>query len=220
MKRHSSISFVAALLGTVVALSPASTFAQNTDPMTPSAPGVGPQRPQPGSSMQDSNGSLGTTADTMKDKMFLRKAAAGGLAEVELGQLASKKAQSPDVKAFAEKMVADHTAINEQMKVLADAMSVPFPKKMNKEDQAEYDKLNSLSGPDFDTEYITFMVKDHHKDLREFHEEAQYASDPNLKEAVMKAGRVIHQHTKMVDKIAKDKGIPVPESNPNSKPAV
>ncbi len=159
---------------------------------------------------QDSTGAMGTTAQEMRDKMFLRKAAAGGLAEVQLGQLAAQKSQSPEVKAFGEKMVADHTALNEEIKPIADSMGVMLPKKITKEDQAELDKLNALSGADFDTEYLTFMVKDHHADLREFREEARSATDPTLQEAVTKGEKVIREHTRMVDKLAQDKGIAIP----------
>jgi putative membrane protein len=201
-----------ALICTAATLSPLALLAQNpADPMVPPTSSTGPNpptRPQPGStSMQESTGAMGSTAEMMRDKMFLRKAAAGGMAEVQFGQLAAQKAESPDVKAFGEKMAADHTALNEELKPVADSMGIMLPKKISKEDQAEYDKLNALAGADFDTEYLTFMLKDHHKDLREFRDEARNASDPTLKDAVIKGEKVIREHTIMVEKLAKDKGI-------------
>jgi putative membrane protein len=151
----------------------------------------------------------------MQDKMFLRKAAEGGIAEVKLGQLAAQKASSDDVKAFAQKMVDDHTKLNDEMAQVADSMGVMLPKSMNKEDQAEYDKLNTLSGNDFDLEYLSFMVKDHHKDLHEFRIEAASHADPTLRDEVVKASAVIHEHTVMVDKLARAKGLPVPAHGGN-----
>jgi len=163
------------------------------------------------SSMQDSTG-MGTSdaSQSMKDKMFLRKAAEGGLAEVQLGQLAAQKASSQDVKDFGQKMVSDHTQLNTEMAPIAQSMGVKVPTKLSKEDQAEYDKLSAMSGDDFDKEYLSFMVKDHHKDLREFRTEAQTASDASLKAAVDKGAKVIYEHTQMVDKLAKDKGVSMP----------
>jgi putative membrane protein len=146
----------------------------------------------------------------MQDKMFLRKAAEGGIAEVKLGQLAAQKASSDDVKDFGQKMVDDHTKLNLEIAQVADSMGVMLPKSMNKEDQAEYDKLNALSGNDFEVEYLSFMVKDHHKDLHEFRMEAAGPTDPTLHNEVVKAQNVIHDHTVMVDKLARAKGIPVP----------
>jgi len=49
------------------------------------------------------------------DKEFLSGAAQGGLAEVELGQLALQKGTSPQVKQFAQRMVTDHTQANSEL---------------------------------------------------------------------------------------------------------
>ena len=50
------------------------------------------------------------------DQSFVTEAAAGGLAEVELGQLAAEKSSNPEVKKFAERMVTDHGKANDQLK--------------------------------------------------------------------------------------------------------
>lgn len=165
---------------------------------------------QPTASMQDSAGGSTQTPQMMKDKMFLRKAAEGGIADVKFGQLAAQKGDSEEVKDFGQKMVDDHTALNKDIEPIADSMGVKLPTHLNKTDQAEYDKLNGLSGSDFDTEYLTTMVKDHHKDLREFRLEAANTQDQTLKDAVVKGQKVIHEHMVIVDKLAKSKGIEVP----------
>jgi putative membrane protein len=208
------------MLGTVAALSPVALLAQS-DPMS-----AGRQQTQPGTQpgapgspgMQDSGNNANDMAQNMKDKVFLRQAAEGGMAEVKLGQLAAQKASSDDVKAFGQKMVDDHTALNNAMAPIADSMGVRAPKDINKHDQAEYDKLNGLSGNDFDTEYLTVMVKDHHKDLHDFREEAANTTDPNLRAAVQKGQAVIGEHTMMVDKLAQSKGIAVPGGHGNKQP--
>jgi putative membrane protein len=207
------------MLGTVFALSPVVLVAQ--DPMPSTAPqGNRPAQQQPGSpAMQDSGNNANDTAQSMKDKMFLRHAAEGGMAEVQFGQLAAQKASSDDVKAFGQKMVDDHTMLNNEMAPIADSMGVRTPKGLNKEAQAEYDKLNGLSGSDFDTEYLTVMVKDHHKDLHEFREEAASTTDATLRAAVEKGQSVIREHTMMVDKLAQSTGIPVPQHGGNKQPS-
>lgn len=208
------------LLGTLT-ISPALLLAQ-FDPTSVLASQTQPNRPQqlPPSttSIQDSAPNSGDVGQVMEDKIFLRKAAEGGIAEVKLGQLAAQKASSDDVKAFGQKMVDDHTRMNDEMAQVADSLGVMLPKSMNKEDQAEYDKLNGLSGNDFDIEYLSFMVKDHHKDLHAFRIEAASRADPTLRDEAVKAGGVIHDHTVMVDKIARAKGIPIP-AHGRHKPA-
>jgi putative membrane protein len=208
------------MLGTVASLSPVVLVAQ-ANPMPSQSPQNNPQMPQqPGSpAMQDSGNNANDTSQNMRDKMFLRHAAEGGMAEVQLGQLAAQKASSDDVKAFGQKMVTDHTMLNNEMAPIADSMGVRTPKSLNKQAQAEYDKLNGLSGADFDTEYLTVMVKDHHKDLHEFREEAASTTDATLKAAVEKGQSVIREHTMMVDKLAQSKGIAVPQHGGNKQPS-
>lgn len=212
----SSIFSIFALGSVVVLASP--LFAQS-DPMTP-PPASQNQSNQPGhavpptTSMQDSSGAPGDTAQQMKDKMFIRKAAQGGLAEVELGKLAAEKGASDDVKAFGKKMVEDHTKLNQDIAQLADSIGARLPKKMDKDQQAEYDKLSSLSGEEFDKEYITYMVKDHHSDLREFRMEASSTGDADLKTALDDGAKVIREHMVIADKMARERGIPMPGHHP------
>jgi putative membrane protein len=211
-------SVCAMILGAVF-FSPVVLLAQSelaqSDPMATPASQTQANRPQqaPASatSMQDSAANSGDVGQTMKDKIFLRKAAQGGMAEVKLGQLAAEKGSSEEVKTFGQKMVDDHTQLNNEMAPIADSMGVRMPKNLNKEDQAEYDKLSGLSGNDFDMEYLSAMVKDHHKDLREFRAEAASTTDPTLQAAVTKATKVIHEHSVMVDKLAREKGVPMPQ---------
>jgi putative membrane protein len=210
------------VLGTSVILSPLALLAQGMPQVVPPSqtqPNL-PQQQQPGvPSMQDSGTNANEVAQTMRDKAFLRHAAEGGIAEVKFGQLAAQKAASPDVKAFGQKMVDDHTMLNSDMAPIADSMGVRVPTTISKEDQAEYDKLNSLSGNDFDIEYLTIMVRDHHKDFHDFRAEATSVTDPTLQAAVIKATKVIHEHTVMVDKLARDKGVSVPTHGGNRPPA-
>ena len=61
------------------------------------------------------------------DTTFAMKAAQGGMAEVKLGQLAVDKAGNADVKQFGQKMVDDHTKLNDQMKQVASAQNMTLP---------------------------------------------------------------------------------------------
>ncbi len=55
------------------------------------------------------------------DMAFAMKAAQGGMAEVQLGQLAAQKADNAAVKAFGRQMVDDHTKANDDLKSAAQA---------------------------------------------------------------------------------------------------
>ena len=96
-------------------------------------------------------------AVTDQDKQFLTKASQGGYDEVQLSKLAETKATNPQVKAFAHKMVVEHTALAARMQPFAQAWGLTPPTSMDSDHQAEFDKLNGLSGADFDKEYMNVM---------------------------------------------------------------
>src|SRR5262249_7235811 len=58
------------------------------------------------------------------DREFVMKAAEGGKAEVELGQLAVSKASNADVKQFAQRMVDDHGKANQELMQLAQTKGI------------------------------------------------------------------------------------------------
>jgi len=115
------------------------------------------------------------------DREFMKKAASGGAAEVELGRLASERAVRPTVKEFGAKMVKDHGATNAELTTLARSKGVELPTGLSPEDQALRDRLSALQGADFDRTYMQEMVKDHTQDIAEFEKAAQTASDQDLK---------------------------------------
>jgi putative membrane protein len=138
-------------------------------------------------------------AVTDQDKQFLTKASQGGYDEVQLSKLAETKATNPQVKAFAHKMVVEHTALAARMQPFAQAWGLTPPTSMDSDHQAEFDKLNGLSGADFDKEYMNVMEKDHHEALDLFNEEAKTTTDMKFKAAVMHGQSVVAAHTHMAD---------------------
>ena len=147
-----------------------------------------------------------------QDKTFIAKAGEGSLKEIQFSQLALQKSNSDDIKGFAQKMVTDHTQLISDMKPFADQAGIPAPTELKPKDKAMYDELNGLSGTAFDKKYISDMVKDHHKDVREFKMEASATTDPNFKSTVENGEKVVHQHMVMIDQIAKNKGVATPAS--------
>ena len=135
------------------------------------------------------------------DRAFVMEAGPGGLAEVELGRLAAQKGQSADVKRFGQRMVADHSKANAELKKLAASKGITLPAVMNEEQKAERDKLAKLSGPEFDREYMALMVEDHDKDVAAFQEEAKDGSDPDIKSFAAKTLPTLQEHQRMSKEI-------------------
>lgn len=175
--------------------------------------GAGQQQPNmPTQPTNPSTGAMGpdnslANQQASADQAFVRKALEGGATEVQLGQLAQQKSQSEDVKQFGQKMVEDHTQLGEQMKPIAQQLGVKEPKGPSKKDKQLIAKLEGLSGPQFDEAYIQAMVKDHMEDLKEFKNEAQSASNQNVKQAAQQGAGVISQHLQMIEQIAQSHNV-------------
>jgi putative membrane protein len=202
------------------------TLNPNPTPMNPQAPQnqnvplnqpnyptqTGSQVNQQGS-LRDSLGAPGQTGQQMMDKQFVRAATEAGIADVKISELAQQKG-SPAIKELAEKMISDHTTINKDLATVADSLGFTLPRKMSKDQQAEYAKLEGLSGKDFDTEYVTYMAHAHFQDLHSFHSEASAASEPALQQEVVKALRSMHDHLGLIRETAKNEGITLPPPPP------
>jgi putative membrane protein len=131
------------------------------------------------------------------DSDFMTKAAQGGMAEVSLGQMASSKATDPGVKAFGDRMVTDHTKLNDELKQLAQTKGVTLPTDVDDEAKKTSDKLSKLTGKAFDKAYIADMVTDHEKDVKEFEKQSKEAKDADLKTWVTNSLPTLQDHLKM-----------------------
>ena len=134
---------------------------------------------------------------SVSDYKFACAAASGGATEVTLGKIAAEKAVSPDVKAFGERMVTDHGKAGDKLKSIASEQGAVLPDQPTAMEQKTIDHLNSLSGSAFDKEYVSAMVKDHQKDLKEFQEEAAKAENGELKSFAAETAQVVESHLKM-----------------------
>lgn len=132
------------------------------------------------------------------DMTFATKAAQGGLAEVQLGQLAAQKASDPQVKQFGQRMVDDHGKANSQLMSIAQAQNTTLPTTLDSKHQEEYNKLQGMSGTAFDRAYVNDMVKDHEEDIKEFQKEAKKGNNPQLKNFAEQTLPILREHLKMI----------------------
>jgi len=131
------------------------------------------------------------------DHQFIMEAAQGGLAEVELGQMASSKAQSAEVKQFAQRMVTDHGKANEELKSLAQSKNMTLPTDVGAKHKATKERLEKLSGAQFDRAYMQDMLSDHQKDVNDFRKESQSGKDPEVKAWAAKTLPTLQEHLQM-----------------------
>jgi putative membrane protein len=107
------------------------------------------------------------------DRIFLKNAIQGDLAEIRVGDLAQQKGENEEVKKFGEKLAADHGANLEMAKSVAQSIGMEPPTAPNAGENGTYDRLDKLSGAQFDRQFAQRMVRAHKKDIREFRHESK-----------------------------------------------
>jgi putative membrane protein len=130
------------------------------------------------------------------DTTFAKKAAAGGIAEVKMGQLAQQKGTAISVKKFGARMVEDHSKAGDELKQAATQSSITLPTDMSAKDKATYDMLSKLSGAAFDRAYARDMVRDHEEDIAEFNKEANSGHNPAVKDFATQTLPTLQDHLK------------------------
>lgn len=120
---------------------------------------------------------LALAANTRADA-FMKKAIAGNLAEIKVGELAQQKGASKGVRDFGSVLEQDHSMANDQAMTAASSMGVMPPAQPSRKEQADYQRLAALSGSRFDKAFVKAMVKDHKKDIAEYEKEAKAGSGP------------------------------------------
>ena len=102
-------------------------------------------------------------------KEFVAKAGTSGLVEVEMGELGAQKAKDGQVKAFAKRMVADHTKANQELLTAIKGKGVQVPSSRTAMHKAMVEKFQQQeAGKNFDRDYMEQMVEDHKADVELF----------------------------------------------------
>jgi putative membrane protein len=135
------------------------------------------------------------------DQEFVRKASAAGLAGVNLSSVAVEVASNADVKAFAQKMVADHGKLNRELLDLANKKMLSLAEQMDEKHDKLRTKLLSLSGSAFDRAYIAAQVEDHKATVKLFENEARGGKDAEVKGWATKTLPALKQHLETARKL-------------------
>ena len=133
---------------------------------------------------------------TGADKDFVMKPKKATFQERVLGRMAEEKSQNSDVKDYGKMLVKDH---NDALQKLVDLMNkngLPQPKGLPEERNEPVNKMQGLSGPAFDKEFVNMMVADHQKAVDAFRHEAATAQNPDVRDYANKVLPTLEKHLK------------------------
>jgi putative membrane protein len=108
--------------------------------------------------------------------------------DIDAGKVAKTKASNEDVKAFAHRMISDHTDVNRQAKELVKKLNVkpqdnPISKSLKADGKKNLAELKPLRGDAFDKAYIDNEVNLHKQVI----DVADTKLVPNVKNEELKA---------------------------------
>ncbi len=115
---------------------------------------------------------------------FVQDVAMSDMFEVESGRLATNQSQNNDVKAFAQRMIDDHTKTSDQLKALIKdkQIAVQLPTSLDDKHKANLDKLRGLSGAQFDQAYVPMQVDAHEQAVALFQAYADSGDNADVKQ--------------------------------------
>jgi putative membrane protein len=132
--------------------------------------------------------------------------------DIDAGQLGKFKATSPDVKAFAQRMITDHTAVNTSAKALAEKLKVTpesnaTSESLKKGGDQNVAKLKTLSGAAFDRAYVDNEVTYHQSVLDALDKTLiPSAKNAELKDLLVKTRPAFVDHLKHAKKLQSSLG--------------
>jgi putative membrane protein len=125
---------------------------------------------------------------------FVDNVVQSNMYEIQAAQIAEQKAQHADVKAFAKKMIVDHTALTNEMKPLITQAGKTAPTGLDQRRQGLLDNLKAAGAQDFDKTYIDQQVAAHQEALTLLKGYADNGDDAGLKAAAAKAAVKVQDH--------------------------
>jgi len=136
------------------------------------------------------------------DREFVNAAAEINMAEMKLGKLAQERGTAAAVKELGQRLVADHTKWNAELRTLAESQQMILPSKLDERHQDLFDQLSKVNGATFDTNFARDMIKGHEQAIQKFEAEMKDGQDPTIKSLAEKWLPALRQHLQMARNIA------------------
>jgi putative membrane protein len=143
------------------------------------------------------------------DAQIAHVAYTAGQIDVTAGKLALQKSKNKNVRAFAQDMVRDHTAVNQKALALVKKLKVTpednaTSKSLSQQAQGTIASLKKLSGPAFDKAYAENEVE-YHKTVNGALEGTLIPSAANaeLKELLQTGLKIFQGHQQHAEQVAK-----------------
>ena len=147
---------------------------------------------------QAQNATLGSTAPVPEaDKQFLIKDAQGSAYEMAIATLAQARTSRDDIKAYAARILQDHTNEGADLQQLAMSKRVLLPAEMTAGDRAKLNGMNLQAGSTLDRSFILEAIRINDEDKKDSQQEMSTTSDPDIKAFLQRYAATDAMHEQM-----------------------
>src|SRR5438132_263802 len=121
---------------------------------------------------------------TISEHDFMTKAAEAHLAHLDMARVAKMHSKNGSVKSYAGMILKDHQDGLQDLTRLMKEKNIAQPDTFDGETKQDIDRMASLSGAEFDREFINMMVSGHEKTLELFRSVSLTAHDTGVQDYV------------------------------------
>jgi putative membrane protein len=134
-----------------------------------------------------------------RDNGFIRDVEAGDAFEISAGQKALVKSSDDQIKSLAQHLVDDHSKADKQIMALATRHGVSTSFGMSPDQINMLQKLDSLSGADFDREYLSQQEQAHKDTIAKFQDAQSNADAQDVRDWARATFPTLQNHLSMVE---------------------
>ncbi|SFG62781.1 DUF4142 domain-containing protein [Pontibacter chinhatensis] len=145
----------------------------------------------------------GVQEDMKNDALFAAEAASASMLQVQLGEAATGKAVSPEVKGLAEEMVTAHQGILNDLRDMADRGNFVLPTTLGDAHHKVYQEVTDKSGISFDLSYLRRIVDQNRELLERYEDIAKNGKVMELKQYASKQVPLLKQHQQILERLEK-----------------
>ena len=147
------------------------------------------------------------SSEMAPEKLFILENDMANKFVVELSKAVRDKVTDKEIKACAVAVIKDHEQANENLNSLATKMNLVLPKGLPAGARMAIDTIASLPEEKLGACYVMMLRAEHAKCITSYADHQVAIQDPSLKAFIAQTLPTLREHSKMVDKLAKDKNI-------------
>lgn len=162
--------------------------------------------------MTDTTIAAGTITRDWSDANVVAYLTSANTIDIEGGESAAKKATDPEVKAFAQRMVKEHSAALKQVEALAKKLNITAPGRgdddlIEDHNEAVTDLAGKEKGEEFDEAYIEHEIALHKDIIDDLEDALEDTKNADLRAAIEATLPTLKAHLKAAEEIEKKFGM-------------